>query len=274
LTFYKFTDIFSKMEKLRNNRFVFEENIIRGFENLEKYYDALIDPNTKIFWDMDLVLIDSGKTVFNEFNNKNPYKIKANLWESDRFDYLNYLVEKMGIKDETDWESDWYKNIPLYKSKAYKYSKMALDISLDLTGAENNYILTSRLPRLKRATDLCVRREFPEFKIDNLLIRNKSSEEKADVYKVDCLKKKASRDHFTILIEDHQPYIELAIKSNIPNFMAIGIPFGANSFSIEDDNLMTLARYPFCEQETRPLYSLFLNALKKKSKLIFYEKHL
>jgi hypothetical protein len=248
------------MEILKPSENSFENNIISGTENVDKFYEVIRNPKTKYFWDLDQILVDSAKSVFDEFNKKNPYKITANVWELDKHGYLTSLVENAGYKDNTNWDADWFKNIPLYRSKRFEYAKSALDIAINISGAHNNYILTSRLPRLERATKLWVSREIPEFDMVNILIRNRDDLRSSVEFKTDTLKENSGDDYYTVLVEDQEQFITGALNSNIANFLAIGIPEGRMSYTTRDDRLLVLGRYPIKEQEVMPLYTLFRNA--------------
>jgi hypothetical protein len=251
------------MEILKPSGYSFEDNVISGIEKLNAFYSVLKNPNTKYFWDLDQVLVDSAKTIFENFNNKNPYGITANMWESDKYYYLTSLVEKAGFKDHGDLEADWIKNIPLYSSESFEYAKSALKIAIDVSGPENNFILTSRLPRLERATSLWVKRELPYFDMNNILIRKKNDLRDGNVFKVDNLKEHSGEDYHVVLIEDQERYIAAALQSDIKNMLIIGMPEGLVSYNICDERLLVLSRFPVKEQEVMPLYTLFQNAQRQ-----------
>jgi hypothetical protein len=251
----------------------FEENIISGKENIEAFYKVLRSPNTKYFWDLDQILGNSTKSVYEIFNKTNPYKINANIWEVDKLDYLTSLVENAGYLNHGDLEVNWFKNIPLYRAKRYEYSKMALDIAVKVSGIENNFILTSRLPKLERATNLWVQREFPEFDKGNILIRKKDDPRNSIDYKIESLKEHSDNNHSVVLIEDQERYINAALRADIQNLLVIGVPVGVIRYSIQDNSLLTLSRYPFKEQEMLPLYTLFQNAQNYKSEVKYSVSH-
>jgi hypothetical protein len=71
------------MEKLAPQGFVFEKNIIYGAEYINNFYSAIKDPTTKYFWDLDQILVNSAKYIFDKFNRENPYGVRANVWELD-----------------------------------------------------------------------------------------------------------------------------------------------------------------------------------------------
>ena len=248
------------MEILKPSEYLFDENILGGNENIQTFYNTLRNPYTKYFWDLDAILGDTPKSIFDKFNKNNPYNIAANTWEIDRFDYLTALVENIGYLDHDDLEADWFKNIPLYRAKSYKYAKMALDIAIRVSGIKNNYILTSRLPKLERATNLWVKREHPGFDKNNILIRKKDDPRSSVDFKVDSLMKYSGNNHHIVLIEDQERYIDASLKADITNMLVIGVPLGVMRYSTCDNRLLVLSRYPVEEQEMLPLYTLFQNA--------------
>lgn len=248
------------MEKIKPSEYSFEKNIVSGFENLNIFYNALKNPETKYFWDLDQVLVDSAKYIFDKFNKENPYKIIANFWDLDKYDYLTALVENTGHLDHGDLEADWYKNIPLYRSQGFKYAKLALDMAISVSGTHNNFILTSRLPRLERATNLWIKREIPGFDNRNVLIRKKHDTRDPVCYKVDMLREHSANTHNIVFVEDQEKYINAALISDVKNLLVIGIPEGRICYTVRDNRLLVLARYPFQEQEVLPLYTLFENA--------------
>lgn len=248
------------MEKLAPQDFVFEKNVINGAENIKNFYTAIKNPTTKYFWDLDQILVNSTKYIFDKFNRENPYNLTANVWELDQHDYLTAVVEKAGFRNHDNLETDWYKNIPLYKSDSFEYSKKALEIAIDISGAENNYFLTSRSPKLERATCLWIRREIPEFKMENLLIRKKGDTRDSLAFKVETLEQRTGDNFQTIFVEDQERFIKGALKVNVKKLFVIGSPNGKISYKTQDPRLLVLARYPFQDQEHLPLYTLFQNA--------------
>lgn len=103
LTFYVNRLIFIQTEILKPSGYSFENNIIDGVKKINVFYEILRNPKTKYFWDLDQILVDSAKSVFDEFNKKNPYKITAKVWDLDKHDYLTSLVENSGYKDNTNY---------------------------------------------------------------------------------------------------------------------------------------------------------------------------
>jgi hypothetical protein len=245
------------MEKLAPDDYIFEKNIIYGSENINNFYSAIKDPKTKYFWDLDQILVNSAKYIFDKFNRENSYKLTANVWQLDQHDYLTAVVEAAGFTDHTDLETDWYKNWPLYKSESFKYSKEALKIAIDMAGAQNNYFLTSRSPKLRRATCLWIKQEIPEFGMENLLIRKKGDARDSLAFKIDTLEQNSGDDYKTIFVEDQERFIKGALEAEVKNLLVIGSPNGKVTYTIQDPRLLVLARYPFKQQELLPLYSLF-----------------
>ena len=226
------------MEKLAPKDFVFEKNIISGAENVNSFYTAIRNPATKYFWDLDQVLVNSARYIFDKFNKENPYNLTANLWELDQHDYLTSVVERAGFIDHDNFETDWYKNWPLYKSDCFEYSKKALKIAINVSGAQNNYFLTSRSPKLERATCLWIKREIPEFEMENLLIRQKGDSRDSLAFKTETLERCTGDDFQTIFIEDQERFIKGALRAKVNNLLVIGSPNGKVKYETQDPRLL------------------------------------
>jgi hypothetical protein len=176
---------------------------------------------------------------------------------------LTAVVEDAGYTEHENLEADWYKNIPLYKSDSFEYSKKALETAIDISGPQNNYFLTSRSPKLERATRLWIRREIPEFDGQNLLMRIKGDSRNSLAFKIDALEQYTGDDYYTFFIDDQERFIKAALESRAKNLLVIGSPNGKVTYVTQDARLLILARYPFEQQEHLPLYTLFKNAQVK-----------
>lgn len=251
------------MEKLAHNDKEFLElSIIKGLKNLETFKKALSKKNTKYFWDIDGILANTPDIIYKIFNRNNKYGQTANIWETCVFNYLTYLVEKAGFAEHKNVEENWYRTLPLYMARRYEYSRLAMREAMAISGKNNNYVLTSRIPQLYLSTDLWLKREFPEFDRNKILMRRKNDLRGSSEFKTESLEEHSGKDHYVVLIEDQERYIKSALESeSIENLLVIGVPPGmVQHRDISDDRYISLARYPVKKQETYPLYCLIRSA--------------
>ena len=240
-----------------NNDLMFEKHIRYGFENIDKFKDVFCSEKLRFVWDIDGILIDTPKSVLDLANKKYNFIKPANPWETDEFDFLTKLGRISGFNDKVleSMEADWYKSFPMYKASPYEGIPEALEMAIDRAGPENNFVLTSRKPKLERATNLLIAREFPRIPCKNILIRknlNLSGKE----FKMKGLKSLSDFDGVTILLDDVDEYIKAATEIHLDNLYMIAVPVGKLPITVEDPHLLVLERYPLESQGMLPLKNM------------------
>ncbi len=121
--------------------------------NWDLFKEAVNNKNTIYMYDGDGIIIDSPSTVFNDFNLKTG--LVAKPMEIESWNHLTEVAEKSGLNEELvkSAEQGWYDSEILRSSHRYLYIRPVIKKTLKLSGPDNNFILTSRKPDLKTATE-------------------------------------------------------------------------------------------------------------------------
>jgi hypothetical protein len=229
---------------MERNRYVFTESF---FGNWEIFRNALKNQETKIIYDMDLVLADSPKVVFKRFTEKysEKYGIKVDPIGIELWDYLTDVATRNKFTDEEikHAEDDWYNPEVLSKAPRYLYTKPLVDKTINYYGAENNYVLTSREPYLKGCTLTWFNKHFPKILKNNILIREDPRCQR-DLFKVTTIRVLSSIAPWTVFVDDSTMFTNAVLRANIPNCLVVNIPSGFNAPNIEDDRFFVVKSYP------------------------------
>ena len=122
------------------------------------------------------------------------------------------------------------------QAKKYAFVKEIVETTINLSGTERNYVLTSRNANLEATTRASLRREFPNLSQENLMIRRDSAMSGED-FKAKCLWWISKTSPWTIFIDDSTLFIKTALDANLSNLLAINIPQGVIRPNFTSPNL-------------------------------------
>lgn len=212
------------------------------FGNWKIFCEAIKNPETLFVYDIDGILIDSARTVFNDFIQKTG--VFADPAEVDRFDYLTHLARLKNLSDEQIATADdgWYDPKVLMAARKYLYIKPVVDKTINLYGPAHNFVLTSRNPDLTEATLYSMRTQFPEIIAENILIRSDHGDTK--IFKAENLKILAKTAPWVVFVDDSTDFAKAALGNGTKNCIVVNIPQGKMVPGFEHERLVYLKRFP------------------------------
>lgn len=228
--------------------------------NWEIFCEAVKNPKTIFVYDIDGILINSTKDVFEDFTRKTG--VYAHPAELDRFNYLTYLARLANLPEGlvATAEDGWYDPKILRVSKKYFYIKPVVDKTLSFYGPDRNFVLTSRNPGLKDATLVSIREQFPEFNEGNILITKDDEADRA-VFKARNLKVLAKNAPWVVFVDDSVDFVKAALGNGTQNCVVVNIPMGKITPDFEHERLMQIKRFPVVLQAMYPFMRAFDLAL-------------
>ncbi|MGA3292148.1 MAG: hypothetical protein ABSC49_03340 [Candidatus Microgenomates bacterium] len=235
------------------------ENLFTGDKEL--FENVLQNRQTVFVYDIDGILANSAKAVFENFTEKTG--IYASPVELDERGYLTRLATKSGLDEESikHAEDGWYKQDILLSAHRYLYIKPLVEKTIRYYGPERNFVLTSRNPGLKDCTvNKWFPRELPKlFRTENILIRDDSNAKIDGVlFKTDSLARLAAKAPWIVFIDDDIRFVKSALE-NITNSLVINVLQGKTKSDFRHKRLVEIKRFP---DELQAMYPL-LNAIEK-----------
>lgn len=232
------------------------------YGNWALFKDAASNPKTIFVYDIDGILANSAKKVFQNFSTKTGINVNpANLTS---WNYLTEMAVKANLSQQAikTAEADWYDVDVLLSAQRYLHIKPAVLKTMSLVGPENNYVLTSRNPNFKDSTLNWLHRELPVFKAENVLIRGDKSTDSV-TFKTENLIRLSARAPWVVFIDDALSYVKGALEAKLPNLVVVNIPQGLEMPDFKHNNLIVIKRYPERLQAMYPLYDAISRASRK-----------
>lgn len=229
--------------------------------NLDLIKEPFSNPETIIFYDIDGILADSPKVVYEKFKEENNIDIKPS--QTDSWNYLNKVAHENGIPFEKIIyiQDDWYNPDVLFKAQPYLYIRPVVEKTLKLFTPERNFILTARNPNLKSSTINWINLKYPKILTNNILIREDKNMDSSK-YKMNEILPRAKNAPWVIFIEDTPEYIKSLLDLKIDNLVVINIPIGQRKPDFKDPRMIVVKRYPEDIQAMYPLMYLINSVLK------------
>lgn len=228
------------------------------FGNEKLFQKILRNPETIIVYDIDGILAYSAEKVLKRFSDE--YGIPTSPAETNGWGYLTNLAKAAGLPTEKieHAEDFWYDPQLLLTVRKYLYMKPVVSKTIDLFGAEKNYVLTSRGPKFNDSTLIWLAREYPEIPAENLMIRNDAKIDSAE-FKTGCLRWLAKTAPWVVFIDDAIDFTKAAIDANIKNCLVINIPQGKVMPDFSHERLIVIKRFPDEIQAMHP----FMHAIER-----------
>lgn len=219
------------------------------------------DPDTVYFWDIDGILKNSTKKVFEIFNDIAGTKYDPN--DILEWDHLKIKAMEDGLSEDLVQLANylWYDAHVLGSAEKHLGVDDLINFAVQEFGIERNFVLTSRNPNLKIITQRWFELNLPIFPKDNILIREDSDVDPAQ-FKADTIKDIAG-DKKSVLIDDAPHYIKRVIEE-VENCLILFVPQGKIMSEVESERLIRISRYPEGSQEIFSLYKLMLSAARRK----------
>lgn len=238
---------------------------------LETLAGVLKDPQTIFIYDIDGILADSPKEVFQRFNDRAGTNYKPH--QNSRFDYLTSRAIADGLDSQIvdTAEDGWYDSKVLRSSDPVLYARSILYRTIYTHGADRNYVLTARLPRLENTTMEWFSEHFPKVPQDNILVRvNHESEVNEDFeimkdFKVSEITRLSKIASNIVFVEDSVGFSKAVIKHGPDNCYIINIPMGEIHQDLQQERLFVFDRIPLEKQGLLPLMMFFKENLIEKA---------
>lgn len=232
--------------------------------NWDLFKEVINNKNPVFFYDADGIIINSPETVLKEFSEKHNISLRPEF--IDRWNYLTFIAQTYGLSEISirTAEEGWYKKEILEKAESYQYIEEILGITIGLSGLNNNFVLTSREPFLKKTTKDWFKHRLSLIPTKNILIRDDSNIKPTD-FKVGQIKKHTPPDSWAIFIDDSVKYVGSVLEAGISNCLTISIPLGKIEPPPEHERLVVLKRHHGSNREIYPLLAILEKALKKDS---------
>jgi hypothetical protein len=229
--------------------------------NEKLFQEVLQNPKTIFVYDIDGIISNSPKIVLKNFREKNGINVSAA--EIDGWNYLTNVAKKSGLDEETvkNAEKDWYDADVLLKSQRYLYIKPVIQMTMRHYGPERNFVLTSRNFTLDDSTFNWFKREAPEIRLENILIRKKGDTRSAEVFKVENLKYLAERAPHVVFVDDSIDFVKAVLDDGIKNCLVINIPQGKIMPDFAHERLIIIKRFPDKLQAMYPFFDAVRRAI-------------
>lgn len=239
------------MERLKNQK---DWELYKG--NLELFRKVVQSENVTYLYDADGLLVDSARSVFRDFRQRTGIQVFPK--DIDRWDMLTETARKNSLPESliSTAENAWFDPDTLENSPLYLYAKPTLLETMHKVGKEKNFILTSRKPYLRTATENWMRKWVPELPLGQLLIRS-DDQVKETVFKAGQVAKYAEISDWVVFLDDSTKYVKAVLDSGIKNCFVINVPMGKTEVDFNHENLLVVGRHPEDLQAMYPLYTLF-----------------
>lgn len=221
--------------------------------NWKLFQEALKNHQTVFVYDNDGIISDTAKIVYERFNQANG--TSAQTSEITSWNYLTEYAKEQNL-DQTiieHAEDDFYDPGVLRQADRLLYIKPAINKTIKTYGAQNNYILTSRNPKLWYVTRKWFKEQFPEILPKNILIRKDGDKTNGEDFKVQKLQKLASEAPWVVFIDDASQFVNAVLKVHISNCLVVNIPQGKIMPETTNEHLFVIKRYPDSIQAMYPL---------------------
>jgi hypothetical protein len=221
--------------------------------NWNLFKKVLQNPETVFVYDVDGLLINTSKMVIERFNEKNNTDI--NPVNIDDWNYLSNYAKSAGLaKDVIEHaEDDYYDPDLLLTARRFLYMRPVVQKTVRYYGADRNFVLTSRNPNLRDSTISLLSREFPEFKTENIFIRNGHEQVGVVDFKTRNLKELAKKAPYVVFVDDSVEFTRAAINTDMPNCLVVNIPQGKVMPDFRDERLIIIKHFP---NEIQAMYPL------------------
>lgn len=229
--------------------------------NWKLFQEALKNPQTIFVYDNDGIISNTAKLVYERFNQANG--TSAQLSEITSWNYLAEYAKSQNLSPEVikHAEDDFYNPSVLRQAERLLYIKPVIKKTIDIYGASNNYILTSRNPELWYVTRKWFKEKFPEILPKNILIRKDGDKTNGEDFKVQNLSKLASKTPWIVFIDDASQFVNAVLKAQISNCLVVNIPQGKIMPETTNEHLFVIKRYPDSIQAMYPLMDAIDRAL-------------
>lgn len=227
--------------------------------NWNLFKEALRNPKTIFVYDNDGIISNTAKIVYKKFNERN--KTSAQISEITSWKYLTEYAREQNL-DQTvieHAEDDFYDPGILRQADRLLYIKPAINKTIKVYGAPNNYILTSRNPDLWYVTRKWFKDQFPEILPKNILIRKDGDKTKGEDFKVQKLQDLASKTPWLVFVDDAPQFVNAVLKAKIPNCLIVNIPQGKIMLENTNKHLFVIKRFP---NELQAMYP-FMDAIDR-----------
>jgi hypothetical protein len=238
--------------------YIFSELFI-GDENL--FQEVLQNPETIFVYDIDGILANTPKVVFDKFSKKNGIAVKE--FEMTKWNYLTELLKSNGFGKEAveHAEDDWFKPEVLVAARRFLYIRPVVEKTVNFYGADRNFILTSRNPYFKPSTIEWIAREFPKIRSENVFIRDSGGIdlEISAKFKAEKLGLLAKKAPWVVFVDDSTDFVKAALTDGIQNCLVVNIPQGKIMPDFRHERLIIIKRYP---EELQAMYP-FMDAVNR-----------
>lgn len=227
--------------------------------NEKLFQEVLRNPETIFVYDIDGIIANSPKVVLKNFTDKHGIKVSAA--EIDGWDYLTNVAKRSGLDADAvkNAEKDWYDAGVLLKAQKYLYIKPVIQMTMRYYGSERNFVLTSRNYTLDESSYDWFKREEPDIKSENILIRKEGDSRSAETFKVDNLKRLAKLAPHVVFVDDSIDFVKAVLDDGIKNCLVVNIPQGKVMPDFEHERLIVIKRFPDEIQAMHP----FMHAVER-----------
>ena len=227
--------------------------------NEELFQEVLRNPETIFVYDIDGIIANSPKVVLKNFADKHGIKVSAA--EIDGWDYLTNVAKRSGLDADAvkNAEKDWYDASVLLKAPKYLYIKPVIQMTMRYYGSERNFVLTSRNYTLDESSYDWFKREEPELRNENILIRKEGDSRSAEAFKVDNLKRLAKLAPYVVFVDDSIDFVKAVLDDGIKNCLVVNIPQGKVMPDFQHKRLIVIKRFPNEIQAMHP----FMHAVER-----------
>lgn len=227
--------------------------------NWDLFKEALGNPETIFVYDIDGILANTPKPVFENFYRKTG--IKADPAEMNKREYLVALAVELNLGADVieHADDDWYKPEILLAAQRYLYVKPVVLKTVGFYGPDNNFVLTSREKDVEDVTLKWFARELPQIKPENILMREKESGESSTAFKAREMGVLAKRAPWVVFVDDFTEFCQAVLDAGIENCLVINIPHSKVTPDFSHERMAIIKRHP---EDIEAMYPL-LFALEK-----------